>query len=96
LTVLRFSACPARAKDRVLCEASIWVADEGPAKMKIRLTDGALFETSGAYYVESREDGYYLVDNGLLIPVDTPAEGVRLILELEQAHEAAARLVEDV
>jgi len=63
--------------------------------MKIRLTDGAEFETSGAYHVESREDGYYLVGNGLRIPVATPAEGVRLILELEQAHDAAARLAED-
>ena len=63
--------------------------------MKIRLTGGAEFETSGAYRVESREDGYYLVGNGLLIPVDTPVEGVRLILELEEAYEAAARLAED-
>jgi hypothetical protein len=64
--------------------------------LRIRLSNGAEFETSGVYHVESREDSYYLVGNGLLIPVDTPTEGVCLILELEQAHEAGARLAEDI
>jgi hypothetical protein len=57
--------------------------------MRIKFTDGIEFNTSGLLRVERRSDGYYVVGDGMLIPVDSREEGER---EIEQiARDRAKR-----
>lgn len=52
--------------------------------MKIRFSDGEEFDTSGPYRVEGLYDGYYVVGEGLIIPVGSREEGEALINQLEE------------
>lgn len=47
--------------------------------MELIFSDGMKFNTSGELRVEVRNDGPYVVGNGMLIPVDTEEEGQELI-----------------
>jgi hypothetical protein len=52
--------------------------------MTLEFSDGERFDTSGeAYQIIKRHDGHYLIGNGLLIPVDSYADGLQLKGELE-------------
>jgi len=49
---------------------------------EIEFTDGVKFNTDGDYRIERRFDGYYVVGNGMLCPVDDRDEGKDLITKL--------------
>ena len=53
----------------------------------ITFSDGVEFNVSGPYRVERRKDGYYLVGNGVLCPVDSALEGYRLAEEFSRPCE---------
>lgn len=48
----------------------------------LRFNDGMDFDTSGKLHVEKRSDGYYVVGQGMLIPVDSRAEGLEEIARM--------------
>ena len=48
----------------------------------LRFSDGEEFETSGELRVECRSDGYYVVGQGMLIPVSDRKEGEEVIREM--------------
>ena len=48
----------------------------------IRFTDGVEFDTSGDYRIELRDDGFYIVGRGLLMPVADIIEGEWMLREL--------------
>lgn len=50
----------------------------------LRFTDGEAFNTEGPYRTEAREDGWYVVGHGSLIPVRSEEEGEQLILILSE------------
>jgi hypothetical protein len=51
----------------------------------IKFTDGVEFDTSGpSYHLEHKFDGWYVVGKGMLCPVNSREEGLRLIKEWEQ------------
>ena len=50
---------------------------------KMEFTDGVTFELDGPYRVERRHDGYYVVGQGMLCPVDSHADGYEFIRRLE-------------
>ena len=54
----------------------------------LRFSDGVTFETSGAYRIETRHDGLYVVGGGFLCPVDTRAQGDEMIAVLTEARRA--------
>lgn len=45
----------------------------------MKFSDGVSFETSGSMRVEHEFDGYYVVGNGMFIPVGSYQEGLDLI-----------------
>ena len=49
----------------------------------MRFSDGMSFDTSGPLRVERRSDGYYVVGNGMLCPVDSYEDGQELIKSLK-------------
>ncbi len=51
--------------------------------MTILFSDGMEFDTSGDLHVEHREDGWYVVGRGLLMPVSSREEGETAIAEME-------------
>lgn len=53
----------------------------------IMFSDGVKFDTSGPYRVERRKDGYYLVGNGVLCPVNSALDGYRLAEEFSRSQE---------
>jgi len=55
---------------------------EGGIKM-IKFDDGVQFDTRGPLRVVKRRDGYYVVGEGLLIPVDSREEGEQVKKELK-------------
>ena len=59
--------------------------------MKLRFTDGMEFDTSGELRVVHRKDGYYVVGEGMLVAVDSPEDGKRLIEELRGGSNDALR-----
>ena len=48
----------------------------------LKFTDGVSFDTDGPYRVERRHDGYYVVGNGLLMPVRSVEDGDQFIAEI--------------
>jgi len=48
-------------------------------KRTLRFTDGMEFNVGGPLRVEHRRDGWYVVGNGLLMPVDSREEGEAFI-----------------
>ena len=54
---------------------------------RLRFSDGVEFDTSGKLRVEGRHDGYYVLGEGMAIPVDNKDEGYSLIRELNKEKE---------
>lgn len=52
--------------------------------MTLKFTDGIEVDTSGDYRALKLYDGWYLVGNGLLIPVDSEGEALRMTKELQE------------
>ena len=50
----------------------------------LRFTDGMEFNVSGQLRVEHRPDGWYVVGRGMLIPVESPADGAELIRRMSK------------
>jgi len=48
----------------------------------LKFSDGIDFDTSGELRVEARSDGYYVVGQGMLIPVSDRNEGEEVIREM--------------
>jgi len=48
----------------------------------LRFSDGMEFDTSGELRVECRSDGWYVVGQGMLIPVKDRKEGEETIREM--------------
>ena len=46
---------------------------------KLIFSDGVKFDTDGLLRVEHRKDGYYVVGEGMLVPVDSYADGIRMV-----------------
>lgn len=46
---------------------------------KLRFTDGVEIDTSGVLRIKKLPDGYYVVGEGYCIPVDSHADGERMI-----------------
>ena len=45
----------------------------------LRFRDGEIFDTSGPLRIELRSDGWYVMGQGLLIPVNSKEEGEKII-----------------
>lgn len=54
----------------------------------MRFNDGVSFDTSGALRVEKRHDGYYVVGEGMLCPVDSYQEGSDMIKQMNERRQA--------
>ncbi len=50
----------------------------------MQFTDGMKFDTRGPLRLTERSDGWYVVGQGMLIPVSGPEEGRRFITELKK------------
>lgn len=55
--------------------------------MIIRFSDGVAFNTMGELRTESRQDGLYVVGQGMLIPVATREEADEVIISMKKAKE---------
>ena len=53
----------------------------------LRFNDGVTISTDGSLRVIRKSDGYYVVGNGMCLPVDSRAEGQEYIREIEQVEE---------
>ncbi len=53
-------------------------------KRTLRFTDGMEFNVGGQLRVEHRRDGWYVVGNGMLLPVDSATEGEELIRKVSK------------
>lgn len=51
--------------------------------MILLFDDGETFDTSGPLRVELRDDGWYVMGEGKLIPVASQSEGINLIETLK-------------
>ena len=51
-------------------------------EMGMEFSDGMRFNLSGDYRIEERADGWYVVGNGVLIPVEDEEEGKATIERL--------------
>jgi hypothetical protein len=49
---------------------------------KLTFTDGEIFDLNGPLRLEERYDGWYVLGNGRMIPVNGQDEGIRLITQL--------------
>ena len=56
-------------------------------KSTVRFNDGVEFDTDCTYRITSRSDGYYVVGNGFLCPVEDREDGEQLIAKLTGATE---------
>lgn len=45
----------------------------------IKFSDGMTFDTSGPLRVTLRSDGYYVIGEGMMIPVSSREEGLEII-----------------
>lgn len=55
-------------------------------KMTLNFSDGETFDTSENLRTELRKDGWYVLGNGYLIPVDTKEKGDSFIKLLKQSN----------
>ena len=53
-------------------------------KRTLRFTDGMEFNVAGPLRVEHRHDGWYVVGNGMLIPVGSAEEGKGVIRRMSK------------
>ena len=51
----------------------------------LKFSDGMTINTSGAYRVIRKSDGYYVVGQGMCCPVDNREEGLKFIEELKKS-----------
>jgi len=49
----------------------------------MRFSDGMKFDTSGPLRLTKRSDGWYVIGEGMLMPVDSPEEGREIIKEMQ-------------
>jgi hypothetical protein len=49
----------------------------------MRFSDGMKFDTSGPLRLTRRSDGWYVIGEGMLMPVDSPEEGREIIKEMQ-------------
>ena len=49
----------------------------------MRFSDGMKFDTSGPLRLTRRSDGWYIIGEGMLMPVDSPEEGREIIKEMQ-------------
>lgn len=54
--------------------------------MRIRFNDGMTFDRSGPLRLTKRRDGWYVIGEGLLCPIDSPEEGRTFIENRNQAR----------
>lgn len=54
---------------------------------RLNFSDGMEFDTTGPYRAEFRDDGWYVVGNGMLIPVASRQEANKLIKEMLKEQE---------
>lgn len=54
----------------------------------LRFSDGMEFDTSGELRAERRSDGWYVVGEGMLIPVDGPGEAEQFIKDRKEKRDA--------
>ncbi len=50
--------------------------------MNLKFSDGEEFDTSGPLRIDLRSDGYYVIGEGMLIPVKDEDEAILLINKL--------------
>ena len=50
----------------------------------LRFNDGVTFNTDGPLRVEKRFDGFYVVGQGMMCPVDTYKEGTQWIQQMNE------------
>lgn len=51
--------------------------------MNLKFNDGETFNTGGKLRVELRKDGWYVIGEGMLIPVASQSDGRNLISQLK-------------
>ena len=49
----------------------------------MRFSDGMKFDTSGPLRLTRRSDGWYVIGEGMLMPVDSQEEGREIIKEMQ-------------
>lgn len=54
--------------------------------MIMKFSDGISLDTSGELRVEWRRDGYYVLGNGMSIPVNDEEEGERIIARMKKTE----------
>lgn len=59
--------------------------------MDMQFTDGMRFDTSGPLRLTKRSDGWYVIGNGMLIPVQDPHEANRMIAAMTGGNNDALR-----
>lgn len=52
---------------------------------KLKFSDGEVFETSGPLRKEERYDGWYVIGQGYLIPVNSEEDADQMIVKLMPA-----------
>lgn len=50
----------------------------------VKFSDGMEFDMSGQYRLTHRSDGWYVVGRGLLMPVNDPEEGRKVMAEMSE------------
>ena len=50
----------------------------------MKFSDGMEFNTAGQYRLTHRSDGWYVVGEGLLMPVNGPEEGRKVMAEMTE------------
>ncbi len=56
---------------------------------KLKFTDGIQFDTAGKLRTEKRDDGFYVVGQGVLIPAKDRKEAERIIKHLNSRANTA-------
>ncbi len=51
---------------------------------KLKFSDGVEFDLAGQYRLTHRSDGWYVVGAGLLMPVNDPEEGRKVMAEMTE------------
>lgn len=53
----------------------------------LEFIDGVSFDLNGDYRIETRDDGLYVVGQGMLCAVETREEGEQLITDLQSSSQ---------
>ena len=57
--------------------------------MSLTFSDGMSFNTSGPLRLARRSDGWYVIGEGMLIPVEGSEEGMEMISKLNEGSSGA-------